>query len=110
VWGALRPYDVRLFDRVVDVGDDRETFRRHEQQLGACPGVACPSSISNDKNRRDIGKSQSQWVAYRMETPRSPWLPASSRSDANDSSVGRAGEPTTGPRGGVLFGDSAATY
>jgi hypothetical protein len=25
-----------------------------------------------DKNRRDIGKSQSKWTASKMETPRSP--------------------------------------
>jgi hypothetical protein len=35
------------------------------------PGRAFPSSISNDKNRRDIGKSQSKWTAFKIETPRS---------------------------------------
>jgi hypothetical protein len=36
------------------------------------PARAFPSSIFCDKNRRDIGKSQSKWTASKMETPGSP--------------------------------------
>jgi hypothetical protein len=32
------------------------------------PARPCPSSIFLDKNRRDIGKSQSIWTDYKMET------------------------------------------
>jgi hypothetical protein len=33
------------------------------------PVQAFPPSIFIDKNRRDIGKSQSKWTASKMETP-----------------------------------------
>jgi hypothetical protein len=36
------------------------------------PVRAFPSSIFLDKNRRDIGESQSTWTDSKMETARSP--------------------------------------
>jgi hypothetical protein len=36
------------------------------------PARACPSSVFLDKNRRDIGKSQSIWTNSKMGTPGSP--------------------------------------
>jgi hypothetical protein len=37
---------------------------------------AFPSSILCHQNSRDMGKCQSKWTAYRMETPDSRLLPA----------------------------------
>jgi hypothetical protein len=59
-----------------------------ERRVGAAPafrgtdvrdlgGAASPSPQFRDKNRRDIGKSQSEWAAPKIEAPRSrarsPW-------------------------------------
>jgi hypothetical protein len=40
---------------------------------GSIPARPFPSSICHDKNRRDIGKSQSIWTDSKMETARLPW-------------------------------------
>jgi hypothetical protein len=48
--------------------------RRHELQLAlglAGPARAFHTSIFRNKNRRDIGKSQSKWTNSKIETPRS---------------------------------------
>jgi hypothetical protein len=39
------------------------------RETSACPGVSILNPQLRDKNRRDKGKSQSKWTAYKMETP-----------------------------------------
>jgi hypothetical protein len=54
---------------------------RRRRELASQPEVrlrrdlpgAFPSSIFRDKNRGDIGKSQSKWTSSKMERPRSRW-------------------------------------
>eukprot|EP01047_Picozoa_sp_COSAG01_P048790 COSAG01_NODE_4778_length_4749_cov_231.390108_7_plen_97_part_00 len=46
-----------------------------EEPLGKSGKVALSRRFRpqfRDKNRRDIGKSQSKWTAYKMKTPGSP--------------------------------------